>query len=268
MYNVYIISDGTGKTAELALRSALTQFAGIGVKINRRPGIVALQQISEVVDEAKDNNGFIVHTLVSDKTRAHVLKLGRLHNVDTIDIMGPLLSRLSNLMSISPSQKPGLFDHLNEEYFRRVETVNFAFKHDDGLRSDDIQNAEIVLVGVSRTFKTPLCVYLSFKGWLVANIPIVYNLPIPAGLNEIDQSKVFYLNTNAKRLSELRNVRSKRLGEQTGGYSTYEHVRKELIYGRRICSNHPGWTIITVTSKSIEEIASEIITLARAKQPM
>ncbi|MDO9578576.1 MAG: pyruvate, water dikinase regulatory protein [Candidatus Cloacimonadales bacterium] len=265
MYNVYIVSDGTGKTAELALKSALTQFAGIGVMINRKPGIINEQQIDEVVEEAEKNNGFIVHTLVSDKTRAHMLMQGRLHNVETIDIMGPLLSRLSNLLAVSPSQKPGLFNHLNEAYFRRVETMNFAFKHDDGLRTAEIGKAEIVLVGVSRTFKTPLSIYLAFKGWLVANVPIVFNMPIPDGLHEMDQSKVFYLNTNAKRLSELRNVRSQRFGEQTGEYSTYEYVRGELMYGRRICTNHPGWSNITVTSKSIEEIASEIIALIRTK---
>jgi [pyruvate, water dikinase]-phosphate phosphotransferase / [pyruvate, water dikinase] kinase len=268
MYNVYIVSDGTGKTAELALKSALTQFEGVGVMINRRPGISNIQQISEVVKEAADSKSFIVHTLVSDKTRAHMLKQGRLHNVETIDIMGPLLSRLSNLLSVSPTEKPGLFDHLNEVYFRRVETMNYAFKHDDGLRTEELCKAEIVLVGVSRTFKTPLSIYLAFKGWLVANVPIVYNMPVPVELHDVDHSKVFYLNTNAKRLAELRNVRSQKLGEQTGEYSTYDFVRSELMYGRRICSNHPGWSNIMITSKPIEEIASEIIALIRLRQQL
>lgn len=268
MYQVYIISDGTGKTAELALQSALTQFAGIEIAINRKPGIVNLQEIDEIVKEAEKNKGFIVHTLVSDKTRVHLLQQGRLHNVETIDIMGPLLSRLSNLLSISPLQKPGLFDHLNEEYFRRVETMNFAFKHDDGLRSEEVMKAEIVLVGVSRTFKTPLCIYLAFKGWLVANIPIIINMPVPPILHEIDQGIVIYLDTNAKRLSELRNVRSQRLGEQTGEYSTFSYVRGELNYGRMIYNNHPGWSKVIVTNKSIEEIASEIIALICLRQQL
>jgi len=266
MYNVYIVSDGTGKTAELALKSALTQFNGIGMMINRKPGVNSLKQITEIVEEAAKNKGFIVHTLVSDKTRVHMLKQGRLNNVETIDIMGPLLSRLSNLMSISPAEKPGLFDHLNEEYFRRVETMNFAFKHDDGLRAEELCKAEIILVGVSRTFKTPLSIYLAFKGWLVANVPIIYNMPVPSELHDVDQGKVFYLNTNAKRLSELRNVRSQKFGDQTGEYSTYDFVRSELMFGRRICSNHPGWANITITSKPIEEIASEIISLIRLRQ--
>jgi regulator of PEP synthase PpsR (kinase-PPPase family) len=195
-----------------------------------------------------------------------MLKTGRLHNVETIDIMGPLLSRLTNLLAVSPTQKPGLFNHLNEAYFRRVETMNFAFKHDDGMRSQEVCKAEIILVGVSRTFKTPLSIYLAFKGWLVANVPIVLDMSIPDSLHELDQSKVFYLNTNARRLAELRNVRSEKLGDETGEYATYEYVRRELMYGRRICSSHPGWSNITVTGKSIEEIASEIIALVRLRQ--
>ena len=266
MYHVYIVSDGTGKTAELALKSALTQFAGIDVEINRRARIITRQQIMAVVKEAAQTSGFIVHTLVSDKARAYMLKCSRLQNVEAIDIMGPLLSRLTNMLAVSPSQKPGLFVHLNETYFRRVETMNFAFKHDDGLRTEELCKAEIILVGVSRTFKTPLSIYLAFKGWLVANVPIVMNMAIPEGLHNVEQNKVFYLNTNARRLSELRTVRSQRMGDETREYASYEFVRNELLYGRRICSLHPGWAVITVTDKSIEEIDSEIISLIRIRQ--
>jgi hypothetical protein len=266
MLKVIIVSDGTGKTAELALNAALTQFPGVSITIQRKPGIKSFQQIDYVIKEAQNEKCFLVHTLVSDKMRSHLVKQARIHNVETIDIMGPLLSRLSNLLSISPTQKPGLFVHLNEQYFRKIETMNFAFKHDDGLRIKDIDKAEIVLVGVSRTFKTPLSIYLAFKGWLVANVPIIKDLPVPSELNEIDPCKVFYLNTNAKRLSELRNVRSKKLNDQTGEYANYEFVRQELIYGRKICANHPGWSIVTVTSKSIEEIASEIVAIIRDRE--
>ncbi len=266
MLKVIIVSDGTGKTAEMALNAALTQFSGVGIMLSRRPGVKSFQQLDNIIKEATDGSSIIVHTLVSNKMRSHLVKLGRLNNIETIDIMGPLLSRLSNLLSISPSQKPGLFNHINEEYFRRVETMNFAFKHDDGLRTEELGKAEIILIGVSRTFKTPLSIYLAFKGWLVANVPIVKDLPIPEQLQKVEPEKVFYLNTNAKRLAELRSVRSQRLKEQTGEYAKYEFVRQELRYGCKICNNHPGWTIITVTSKSIEEIATEIISLLRTRR--
>ncbi|MCK4655305.1 MAG: kinase/pyrophosphorylase [Candidatus Cloacimonetes bacterium] len=163
MYQVFIVSDSTGQTAEHALNSALSQFPGIEVNFIYKPGITSREQIKEIVEEAAKVSGFIIHTLVSDNMRDFMVRQGRLHNVETIDIMGPLLSRLSNLLSISPAEKPGLFNQMNEEYFRRIETMNFAFKHDDGMRSNELYKAEIVLVGVSRTFKTPLSIYLAFK---------------------------------------------------------------------------------------------------------
>lgn len=266
MHSIFIMSDGTGKTAEMALNAALTQFAGVSIQIIRRPGIKSFAQIENIVDEAKIANGFIIHTLVSDRMRTYLVKLGRLNNVETIDIMGPLLSRLSNLMSVSPSQQPGLFNHLNEEYFRRLESMNFAFKHDDGQRVDELVKAEIILVGVSRTFKTPLSIYLAFKGWLVANVPVVLSIPYPSELDIVDPQRVFYLTTNPQRLSELRRVRSQKFGHVTQKYASLDFVRLELQYGLDIFKAHPGWSSINVTSKSIEEIASEIISLKRESE--
>jgi regulator of PEP synthase PpsR (kinase-PPPase family) len=180
--------------------------------------------------------------------------------------MGPLLSRLSALLSASPSEKPGLFNLMNEDYFRRVETMNFAFKHDDGQRSHDLDKAEIIIVGVSRTFKTPLCIYLAFKHWLVANIPIILNVEPPEQLFKVDPKKVFFLNTTATRLSQLRRVRHEKLGGATGDYSTIEYVKNELAYAYNIYGRNPGWSQISVTNKSIEEIATEIIALKRTNK--
>ncbi|MBN2461358.1 MAG: kinase/pyrophosphorylase [Candidatus Cloacimonetes bacterium] len=261
---VFIVSDGTGQTAEMALNAALTQFSGIDVNLERRPQIDTMEKVTQVVAEAACAKAFIIHTLVSDKMREHMVRSARLHNVETIDIMGPLLSRLSNQFALSPSEKPGLFHQMNEEYFRRVETMNFAFKHDDGLRPEELGKAEIVLVGVSRTFKTPLSIYLAFKGWLVANVPIIFNIQPPAQLFNVIGKRVFFLNTTAIRLTQLRQVRHQKLGEATGSYSSYEFVKQELKYAQNIYQNHPGWSMINVTNKSIEEIASEILALIRS----
>lgn len=261
MQKIFIVSDGTGRTAELALNAALTQFPGIEVNYERRPGIENKQDLLEIVCEAKASQGFIIHTLVSDEMRSYMIRLCRLNNIESIDIMGPFLSRLSNQFAVSPTEKPGLFNQLNEEYFRRVETMNFAFKHDDGLRVEELNQAEIVLIGISRTFKTPLSIYLSFKGWFVANVPIILNMPLPRELSIIPPAKVFCLMTNARKLSELRRVRNERLKEAAGEYASLDYVKKELFYAKRLFDLHPGWRVITVTSKPIEEIASEIIDL-------
>ena len=130
-----------------------------------------------------------------------------------------------------------------------------------GRRVNDLKKAEIVLLGVSRTFKTPLSIYLAFKGWFVANVPIVMGQEFPAIINKLLASNVFCLDTNARALAELRHARQNYLGGAVGDYDDIEYIRMELMYARNIFSKNPGWAIINVTNKPIEEIASEILTL-------
>jgi regulator of PEP synthase PpsR (kinase-PPPase family) len=260
-YNIYIVSDGTGRTAEQALNAALIQFGSVSVNLIRRPKVRTEQKVFSVIKEAKENKGFIVHTLVTDKLREAMLRGGRKQNVDTIDLMGGLLARLSEEFSVSPAEKPGLFGQLNKSYFRRIETMEFAFHHDDGQRANELKKAEIVLLGVSRTFKTPLSIYLAFKGWFVANVPIVMGHEMPPIINKLLASNVFCLDTNARALTELRRARQNYLGGAVGDYDDIEYVRMELMYARKFFSRQPGWAIVNVTNKPIEEIASEILTL-------
>ena len=260
-YNIYIVSDGTGRTAEQALNAALIQFGGVKVNLIRKPKVRTEQKVVSVIKEAKEDQGFIVHTLVTDKLREAMLRNGRKYNVDTIDLMGGLLGRLSEEFSVSPAEKPGLFGQLNKTYFRRIETMEFAFHHDDGQRVNELKEAEIVLLGVSRTFKTPLSIYLAFKGWFVANVPIVMGQEFPPIINKLLASNVFCLDTNARALAEFRRARQSYLGGAVGDYDDIEYVRMELMYARNIFSKNPGWAIINVTNKPIEEIASEILTL-------
>jgi len=260
-YNIFIVSDGSGRTAEQALNAALAQFGNVKVNLIRRPKVRTEQRVINVIKEAKDNDGFIVHTLVTDKLREAMLRGGRKNNVNTIDLMGGLLGRLSEEFSVSPAEKPGLFGQLNKTYFRRIETMEFAFHHDDGQRVNELKKAEIVLLGVSRTFKTPLSIYLAFKGWFVANVPIVMGQEFPLIINKLLASNVFCLDTNARALAELRRARQNYLGGAVGDYDDIEYVRMELMYARNIFTKNPGWAIINVTNKPIEEIASEILTL-------
>ena len=261
MNQIFVVSDGTGGTAKRALNAALTQFEGADVQIIERPNIRKKEQIESVVREAAKVNGFIIHTMVSHNLRKVMLRAGRLYNIATFDLMGPLLERLSQQLLISPSMKPGLFQQLNEAYFRRIETMEFAFRHDDGLRIEEIKKAEIVLIGVSRTFKTPLSIYLSFKGWFVANIPIILDMPLPPVLDELPQGCVFGLRSDPHRLAELRRVREAHFSGATGDYAKTEFVRREMHYAMKLFNAHPKWPVIDVTSKPIEEIASEILAL-------
>jgi regulator of PEP synthase PpsR (kinase-PPPase family) len=263
VYNLFVVSDGTGGTAERALNAALTQFAGAKVNIIIRPNVRTEKQVQSIVEQTASSGGFIVHTLVSDKLRQVMLQCGRLRNVETIDLMGPLLDRLSRLVATSPAEEPGLFRELNETYFRRIETMEFAFNHDDGLRSEELYKAEIVLLGVSRTFKTPLSIYLAFKGWFVANVPIILDMEIPSQLFEISPSKVFGLRANPHFLAALRRARQEQFNGITGNYAELDYVSREMKYAMKLFSQQNGWFIIDVTSKPIEEIASEILALRR-----
>jgi regulator of PEP synthase PpsR (kinase-PPPase family) len=264
MYHVFVVSDGTGATAEQVLNAALTQFVDADVAVERRSSVRTEEQVHQVVQEAAQVGGFIVHTLVSDNLREVMVRTGRLHNVETIDLMGPLLARLSQRLTISPAEKPGLFRQLNEEYFRRVETMEFALRHDDGRRVHELPQAEIVLVGVSRTSKTPVSIYLAFKRWFVANVPIVPNAKLPPILFNLPPERVFGLTIDPGRLAELRRVRHEHLGGATGDYADPDSVRHEVAYGLSIFHRRPAWRVIDVTDKPIEEIASEILALVKA----
>jgi regulator of PEP synthase PpsR (kinase-PPPase family) len=265
MQKIFVVSDGSGGTAKRALTAALTQFENAEVEIIERSSVRTRDQIESVVQEAAHVKGFIIHTLVSNDARDAMLQISRMYNISAFDLMGPLLERLSEQFSISPSMKPGLFRQLNEAYFRRIETMEFAFNHDDGLRPDELDKAEIVLVGVSRTFKTPLSIFLATKGWFVANVPIILDMPLPEILNHLTSGIVIGLRADPYRLSQLRSVREQRLRRSTGDYAKPEYVVREMNYALTLFRLHPGWPVINVTSKPIEEIASEIISISRSR---
>jgi hypothetical protein len=253
------MSDGTGQTAEQALRAALAQFRDREVNVERRAGVRTVDQARGVLEEAVKAKALVVHTIVSRELRRHILDIARLYDVETVDLMGPLLARLAARFASSPSETPGLFRELNRHYFQRIESMEFALRHDDGQRVDELEKAEIVLVGVSRTFKTPLSVYLAFRGWLVGNVPIVLDLPVPELLFRLPEHHVFGLTTSAQRLAALRHVRHQYLGGSAGDYADLEFVRRELSYANQVFGRRPDWPVIEVTDKPIEEIAAEIL---------
>ena len=261
---IYVISDGTGRTASQTLAAALLQFQGAKVEVVIRPGIRTKSEVREVVREASEAGGFIIHTIVTDVVREELVRAGREGNVEAIDLMGPLIARLTETLAASPSERPGLFAQLNKSYYRRIETMDFAFRHDDGQRFEDIRKAELVLLGVSRTFKTPLSIYLAFKGWFVANVPITLHQDPPAILSRLSPKKVFCLDTNARQLAELRRARADYLRGALSDYADQEYVRIELMHARQFYARHPGWAVVNVTNKPIEEIATEILALRGA----
>jgi regulator of PEP synthase PpsR (kinase-PPPase family) len=256
---VFIISDGTGRTAEQVLSAALMQFENSKVQTTIYPHISTKKQILEIIVEASHAKSLVLFTVVSQKLRDVINNQCRLYDVETIDLMGPLLAHFSQHFSHLPSEKPGIYYELNKSYFKRIEAVEYTLRHDDGQRTEELDEAEIVILGVSRTVKTPVSIYLAHKGWLVANIPIVLGMEPPEELFRIPPERVFCLTTSPDNLAELRKVREKHLGGNLGDYAKPSFVMKELEYAYTIFKRQARWTKIDVTNKPIEEISMEIL---------
>jgi [pyruvate, water dikinase]-phosphate phosphotransferase / [pyruvate, water dikinase] kinase len=260
MLTIFVVSDSTGETAERVARSALTQFEDAPVTIERRGGVRTAEQVQGVIAEAAGRDSLVLHTLVRDELRRLMLAEARKRGVDAMDLMGPVLDRLANQLGLTPSEKPGLFGQLLTERARQIDAVDFAFRHDDGQRLGELDRAEVVLVGVSRTMKTPTMVYLAYRGWFAANVPLVPGVPPPRELLALPPERVFGLFMTPARLAELRRVRASHLRLATSDYTSLADIREELLRAQILCIDH-GWQRIDVTGKSVEEVALEILTL-------
>ena len=265
-YHIYGLSDSKGVTVEMVVNVALAQFTDKEVELHIRREVKSLEKIDEAIQEAKACKGMIIHSFVMHEFADYIWYEGRLHNVEVVNLLGSLLNRFSNFLHTSPAERPGMFTQLNKEYFRRIATTEFALRHDDGAHVDELMNAELVLLGVSRTFKTPLCVYLAYKGWMVANIPIVVDIPLPDIIYKLPPERVICLTTNPTALSRLRDARNEYLKGLVPKYASYDNVQSELRYANYLFSTQPKWATVKVTAKPIEEIANNIIRIFRKKR--
>jgi hypothetical protein len=263
MLKIFVVSDATGETAERVVQAALVQFEGAETQIIRRGSIRSVQQITQVVGTAARQPALILHTLVSDELRRHMLSEARRHGVDSMDLMGPILDRLARHLQLTPREKPGLFQQLGEARQREIEAVEFAFRHDDGQRVDELPQAEVILVGASRTMKTPTMLYLAYRGWFAANVPLVPELPVPDSLRGYPAKRVFCLLMSPNRLLELRHARARYLDLPGEDYASMTAVRRDLRHAQRLAREF-GWRTIDATGRSVEEIAQEIVMLLLA----
>jgi hypothetical protein len=264
--HVYIVSDATGKTGWRLVQAALMQFDTSDVVIERRGGVQDEASVRQVVDVAAQTGGLIFHTLVSTELRRVILEAGRRRGIITIDLLGPVLTRLTEALRISPRAVPGLFQQLDDEYFARIDAIEFTVEHDDGRNPRDLHEADLVLVGVSRTGKTPLSIFLAYRGWRVANVPIILDIKPPNELFEVDARRVVALTIDSERLVAIRQVRAKFLtGELLLGYATPRHIEREKVWFQKIL-RQGVWQVVDVTFRSIEETAAELMELVRPRR--
>ncbi|MDI9475493.1 MAG: pyruvate, water dikinase regulatory protein [Natronincolaceae bacterium] len=256
---IYIISDSIGETAEAVSKAAISQFNIENYEIRRFPYINEEQQILEILDEAKNENSAIVFTMVVPTLKDILLdRAGRL-NIPCVDIMTPVLDAMGTVLKVPSKQEPGLIRRLDERYFRKVEAIEFAVKYDDGRDPRGLKKADIVLIGISRTSKTPLSMYLAHKNLRVANIPLVPEVLPPKELFEIEQKKIIGLTTDPIKLIEIRRERLKALGlKNEASYASMQRILEELDYAEEIMKKL-DCPVIDVSSKAVEESAGIIL---------
>jgi regulator of PEP synthase PpsR (kinase-PPPase family) len=253
---IFIISDSTGATAETVINAALVQFSGIRSVRRRFPYARTKKQISSILDQARAAGGIVIYSLVSRDLRAWISREKRERDVYALDLLGPLLNRIQRQWGLVPRLEPGLFRGVEEESVRVAEAVEFTLNHDDGHGVETLGRADLIVLGVSRTSKTPTSLYLSCNhGLKVANVPIVAGLGIPDKVFTLKNQKIG-LMIELERLAFLRRRRWK---QDVADYVDVSHIRKELDYSEHIFRQIKGIQVIDVTYASIEEVAARIM---------
>jgi regulator of PEP synthase PpsR (kinase-PPPase family) len=258
---IYIVSGGAGASGEQVVHTVLAQFPENQVPVITMSHVRRVEQIEDVVNQAATTGGTIVHTMVETHLRDALLRGAQERNVVAIDLMGPLLSRLTERLGVAPLGQPGLYRKLNEPYFERVSAIEFSMAHDDGKDPEGWPKAEIVLVGVSRVGKTPLSMYLAVSGWKVANVPLVRGLPPSPEMFKLSHRRVFGLAMEPGQLVQHRRERRRHL--HAPGLDVYTDPAKiyEEMEAARQLFRRGQFTVIDVTDKPIEASANQIIDL-------
>lgn len=259
---IYAISDSIGETAEAVARAAASQF-NVGMPdIIRIPYVSSPEQIADLVKEVSERKCIICHTIVVSELRVALAEEAEKYNIPTVDIMGPMISAIGRIAELPPKMTPGLIHKLDQEYFKRVEAVEFAVKYDDGKNPWGLLKADVILVGVSRTSKTPLSMYLAHKKLKVANVPLVPEVPPPDELFKISPHKIIGLIIDPFQLNGIRQERLKTMG-LTGdaNYANVDRIVAELEYARSIMKRL-RCPIIDVSNKAVEETANRILEIA------
>lgn len=264
---VIVISDGTGETATAMARAAIAQFPDKEIFFTRYKNVRTSEHIDAIFQEAAIHHDMVVYTIVSPELRSYVQKLSKDEKVRSVDLLGPLLQSLANVFEVEPDYQPGLLRAVNDEYFRKVAAVEFTLNHDDGRNIKSLEEADVVLLGISRTSKTPLSIYLSLEGVKVVNVPIIMNMPLPDKIYNIDQRKIFGLTIDPQALHEIRKNRLDRLGvDQDGDYADIKKVTEEIEWANNLFAQNKRWPIFNVTGKALEETAAEIIKLLNMRK--
>lgn len=265
-FNLHLVSDSTGETVGSVARAALAQFENIEPEEFMWTLVRTKAQLEKAIEGIKENPGVVMYTLVDTSLR-DILKMEcARRGLPCIAVLGTVVTELSAYLGEETHASPGKQHELNEDYFTRVDAINFALAHDDGQAHWELEDADIVLVGVSRTSKSPTCVYLAYKGYKAANVPFVLDCPLPPILEDLKKPLVVGLLINPDRLQQIRKTRLQSLNqEQDTNYVDMEYMQREVAESRKLFAKHK-WPVIDVTKRSVEETAATIAQHLKKRQ--
>ena len=267
-YHVHLVSDATGETINSVMRACLVQFEETDTEVTehswslvRTPG-----QMDRALAGIRQNPGLVLYTIVNDRLREQLVEGCRAAQIQSVAVLEPVITAMAAQFGQKARGQSGRQHELDAEYFDRIEAMNFALAHDDGQSSRSYNDADVILIGVSRSSKTPTCIYLANRGIKCANVPIVPNCPMPPELFTVKKPLVVGLTKDATQLVQIRKNRLQMIArDEDTDYVDLSVVREEVAMARRLCSEH-GWPVIDVTRRSIEETAATIIQLLQEHQ--
>lgn len=262
--NVFVVSDSLGETAREVTKAALSQFPGIDDwSIKRFPYINSDESLKNIINEANEENALVIYSIVS-KELSNFCKQECIENgVDYIDLLSSILEKITQISGEQPIREAGIIRKMNKSYFNRVEAIEFAVKYDDGKDPRGILSADVVLVGISRTSKTPLSMYLANKRLKVANVPLVPEVPIPKELENVDSRRIIGLTNSPEKLNIIRTERLKAMGLSGGAsYAKLDRILEELDYSDKVMKQLKC-PVINVCDKAIEETAGIILDILK-----
>lgn len=254
---IHVLSDSLGETGEMVARAVSAQFDDGAFRIERLPKVVAVDQLRELVRTHCGRHCIFFYTLVDEALRREMEALCAA-GVNGVDLLGPAVALLERVTGLTPAGEAGAIRRTDADYFERIEAMEYAVKHDDGRNPEGLLEADIVLIGVSRTSKTPLSMYLAFKGYRVANVPLTPGTRPPEQLFQVDRRKIFGLVTDIDVLLEIRRERMRELGRIVPGYADREAVERELAEARALM-RRIGCLVVRTDNRAVEEAAQEII---------
>ncbi len=259
VFHLHLVSDSTGETLEAIISAALVQFEGVNVRKHYWPLVRSAMQMTRLMEDISEDPGLVLYTLVNREIRDVLEKACMDANLPVLSILDPVINLLGSYFGQKASRKPGQQHIMDAHYFQRIDALHFTMAHDDGQLVEDVEQADIVLLGVSRSSKTPTSIYLANKGYKTLNVPFVPGCPMPVELDTLENKFVLGLTTSAERLVQIRTNRLRSLNENSeADYTNPNQIMEEIKECRRYCTSR-GWQTLDVTRRSIEESAAAIL---------